>query len=190
VSTPAAAWRAVLGCAGGVFTAPSRALFADLVEAWVCCASRRTITGMLTVIDPARRSAHDAYHRLIRAGVWSTAQLWHTLAALAVSRFAPQGPVPLQVDDTLFHKSGRKVDGAGSFRDAVRSTASRIVYAHGLNLVVITLRVRPPWGGEPLGLPVNVRLFRKGGATHAQLVEGDDHRTGPLAARTRADPVR
>jgi len=171
VSTAVTAWRGVLGCADGVFTAPSWALFADLVEAWVCCPARRTITGMLTLIDPGRRGAHDAYHRLIRAGVWSTARLWHRLAVLAVNRLAPDGPVPLQVDDTLLHKSGRKVDGAGSFRDAVRSTGARIVYAHGLNLVVITLRVRAPWGGEPLGLPVNVRLFRKGGATHAQLVE-------------------
>jgi len=44
-------------------------------------------------------------------------------------------------------------------------------YAHGLNLVVITLRVHAPWAGEPLGLPVNLRLFRKGGPTHAQLVQ-------------------
>jgi len=37
------------------------------------------------------------------------------------------------------------------------------VFAHGLNLVVLTLRVPPPWGGEPLGLPINMRLYRKGG---------------------------
>jgi hypothetical protein len=57
----------------------------------------------------------------------------------------------------LFHKTGREVDAAGSFRDSVSSTHARILYAHGLNLVVITLRVHVPWGGEPLGLPVNVR---------------------------------
>jgi len=165
------AWAAVLGAAEQVFTAPSWVLFADLLEAWVCCPTRRTITGMLTLIDPAERGAHDAYHRLIRAGAWSMAATWAGLAALAVARFAPTGPITLQVDDTLFHKTGRKVDGAGSFRDAVASTHARIVYAHGLNLVVITLRVHAPWGGEPLGLPVNLRLFRKGGPTHAQLVQ-------------------
>src|SRR3972149_5166015 len=25
------------------------------------------------------------------------------------------------------------------------------------------VRVEPPWGGEPLGLPINMRLHRKGG---------------------------
>lgn len=165
------AWRAVLDSASGVFTAPSWVLFADLVQAWVCCPTRRTITAMLTLIDPAGRAAHDAYHRLIRAGAWSMAACWAGLTALAVARFAPTGSIALQVDDTLFHKTGRKVNGAGSFRDAVASTHARIVYAHGLNLVVITLRVHAPWGGEPLGLPVNVRLFRKGGPTHTRLVQ-------------------
>ncbi len=63
---------------------------------------------------------------------------------------------------TLFHRSGRKVEGAGIFRDAVRSTATRVVDALGLKLVVVSLRATPPWGGMPLALPVNVRLHRKG----------------------------
>jgi hypothetical protein len=53
------------------------------------------------------------------------------------------------------------VEGAGVFRDAVRSTGRRVVYALGLNVVVITLRVTPPWGGCPIGVPINVRLHRK-----------------------------
>jgi hypothetical protein len=61
----------------------------------------------------------------------------------------------------LHHKSGRRVDGAGIFRDAVRSTAKKVVYALGLNLVVICLRVQPPWGGCPIAIPINVRLHRK-----------------------------
>jgi len=149
VNAAGVAWATVLGTAEEAFTAPSWVLFTNLVQAWVCCPTRRTITGMFTtLIDPTERACHDAYHRLIRAGAWSMTACWAALAALAVARFAPTGPVVLQVDDTLFHKSGRRVDGAGSFRDAVASTHARIVYAHGLNLVVITLRVHAPWAGE------------------------------------------
>ena len=83
------AWAAVLGAAEQVFTAPSWVLFADLLEAWVCCPTRRTITGMLTLIDPAERGAHDAYHRLIRAVAWSMAACWAGPSALAV--VAPLG---------------------------------------------------------------------------------------------------
>jgi hypothetical protein len=99
------------------------------------------------------------------------ATLWELLVVLLVHRLSPQGVLPLDLDDTLFHKTGRKVDGAGIFRDAVRSLASSVVYALGLNLVVLTLRIRPPWGGEPLGLPIHVRLYRKGGPSPLDLGE-------------------
>jgi hypothetical protein len=152
---------ALLERTGAVFSAPSFAIFADLVRGWLLAPGRRTITGIISVADPEGRRAHDAYHRFVRDGAWVMARLWQTLATYAIARFAPIGVVPLDCDDTLFHKSGRKVDGAGIFRDAVRSTATRIVYALGLNLVVITLRITPPWGGCPIAVPVNVRLRRK-----------------------------
>lgn len=36
-----------------------------------------------------------------------------------------------------------------------------MVYARGLNLVVITLTIHPPWGGQPVAVPLNVRVHRK-----------------------------
>src|SRR4030043_1794082 len=80
-----------------------------------------------------------------------------------IGMFYPPGTVWMDMDDTLFHRPGRKVEGAGWWRDALRSTASHLVHCWGLNLVVLTLRVIPPWGGEPLGLPINMRLHRKDG---------------------------
>ena len=155
-----------------MFTAPSFAIFTDLLTGWVLTPGRRTITRMLTVADPHERRAHDAYHRFIRAGRWSMAELWRVLAVHAVERFYPgaaDAVVVLDCDDTVYKKTGRKVNGAGVFRDAVRSTRARVVHAWGLNLVVITLRVTPPWGGCPLGLPINMRVHRKGGPTTVEL---------------------
>src|SRR5437588_3209422 len=131
----------------------------------------RTVTAMIRIADPHGRRAHDAYHRFLRAGVWSMARLWRIGAAGMVATFyAGRDKLVLDLDDTLFHKSGRKVQGAGNFRDPIRSRPPRIVYALGLNLVVLTLRVQGPWGGEPLGLPINCRLFHKGGgANHNEL---------------------
>lgn len=62
----------------------------------------------------------------------------------------------LYIDDTLFHRAGPKVSGAGIWRDAVRSIGKSVVYARGLNLVVMCVRVDPPWGGMPLALPVAI----------------------------------
>lgn len=164
-------WHRTLAQFATAFTGPGFRLFAQLLTAWLLCTGRRTVTGMLRRIEPTQRQAHDAYHRLLRTGAWEMAHLWRLLAQSLVARCSPDpaSVLPLDLDDTLFHKAGRRVNGAGTFRDAVRSSAKHVVYAWGLNLVVLTLRVHAPWGGEPLGLPINVRLYRKGGKSHAEL---------------------
>jgi len=122
-------------------------------------------------MDPASGPVHDAYHRFLRAGAWSLRGLFEVLARLIVGALCPTGTLAVDIDDTLFNKSGPKVAGAGNFRDPIRSTANKVVYALGLNIVVATLRITAPWGGEPLGLPVNLRLYRKGGRSHIELAE-------------------
>ena len=164
-------WLALLGCFTPVFTAPSFPLFVQLASAWVLCPGRHTLTRLYSLAEPKQARAHDAYHRFFGRGAWLQELLWHQLAALLLEAFQPQGQVPLDLDDTLFHKSGRHVDGAAWWRDAVRSTAKRVVHGLGLNLVVLTLRVQPPWGGEPLGLPINMRLHRKKGPTTLELAQ-------------------
>jgi len=162
-------WRAMIGLTRGCFSAPSYAIFSTLLTGWVLAPGRRTITQMICTADPDGQRAHDAYHRFIRAARWSTNALWRVLVVHMVGVLAPAGTLVLDCDDTLYKKSGRKIDGAGSFRDAVRSTRNRVVCATGLNLVVVTLRVRPPWGAQPIGVPVGVRLHRKGGPTTLDL---------------------
>lgn len=68
-----------------------------------------------------RCHADDAYHRFVRDGAWSMSTLWRQLAVHAVDRFAATGVIEVLCDDTVHHKSGRRVDGAGVFRDAVRT---------------------------------------------------------------------
>jgi hypothetical protein len=156
-------WTDLLAVAAGVFTRPSFAIFCDLVTGWVLTPGRRTITRMIQIVDPDERRAHDAYHRFVRAGVWSMAALWRVLTVTVIDGLTPAGRIVCDVDDTVFKKTGRRIVGAGIFRDAVRSTRNRVVYAFGLNLVVITLRVIPPWGGVPIGLPINMRVRAKNG---------------------------
>jgi hypothetical protein len=154
-----------------IFTAPGADIFVRLITGWVLCTTRRTVTGMLPFADPLGLRAHDAYHRFLPDARWDMQRLWQMLARMMVQTFCRKGVIILALDDTLFHRSGRKVDGAGYWRDAVRSTQKHIVYAWGLNLVVLTLQIQPPWGGEPLGLPINMRLHRKKELTLIELAE-------------------
>ncbi len=170
MTAPMYVWDALVAACTPVFTRPSFALFGDLLRAWVLCPGRHAVTHMLGMLDPASSRKHDAYHRFLRAGAWSMAALWRLLAQVLVAGLAGvQAILCLDLDDTLFHKTGRKVESAGIFRDAVRSMKNSVVYALGLNLVVITLRVSAPRGGEPLGLPINVRVYRKAGLSHLDL---------------------
>ena len=171
-ATPATVWDDFLATTRDAFGGPAFGIFQTLMVGWVLAPGRRTITNMICVGDPDNTRAHDAYHRFIRCGAWSLDTLWAVLTRMLVTRFCPTGPVTLDVDDTLFHKTGRNINGAGVFRDAVASTRSKVVYALGLNLVVVTLRVTPPWAGCPIALPVAMALNRKNGSdTTTELAE-------------------
>ena len=76
------AFTLLLQAAAPAFTQPSFALFSELICAWVLCPARRTVTAMIRIADPHGRRAHDAYHRFLRAGVWSMAR--PTLAPILV----------------------------------------------------------------------------------------------------------
>ena len=168
-SVPARAFFDLLGVAKGAFGAPGFALFSRLLTGWVLSPGRRTLTAMFLAGDPLGIRSLDAYHRFVRCGRWSTEALWRALVVFMVGALVKDGPVAVLIDDTLFKKSGSKVEGAGIFRDAVRSSTFRAVYALGLSVVVATLEVTPPWGGCPIALPISVRLHKKGGPTTVEL---------------------
>jgi hypothetical protein len=156
-------WLTFLHLFAGCFNAPSQLLFEQLVTAWALCPGRRTLTRLWSVIPAEHRRRYGAYARWVREGDWSMDELWRHLVVRLVEHWVPDGVLTLLVDDTLVNKSGRKVDGASFFHDAVASTAvAHTVSAWGLNAVVLALRVPSPWGGEPLALPVMIRLRRKG----------------------------
>ena len=153
------------------FTIPGGKIFLQLLNGWILCTVRRTVSGILPFADPQGHHAHDAFHRFFPQARWSMARLWMMLAQILIKTFYRKGTITLALDDTLFHHSGKKIDGAAWWRDAVRSTPTRNTLAWGLNLVVLTLQIQPPWGGQPLGLPINMRLHRRKQASLIELAE-------------------
>jgi len=164
-------WTSLINQFSPVFTVPTFQVFVSLMTGWILCTTRRTTTGIIPFADPQRKRPHDAFHRIFPDARWATSELWRLLTILLVAVFYPTGIIILYLDDTVFHRSGRKVHGASWHRDAVRSTGTKMVYAWGLKLVVLTICVKAPWGGEPLGLPINMRLFRKGKSNLIDLAE-------------------
>jgi hypothetical protein len=110
-----------------IFTTPATQIFLRLITGWILCTARRTVTGLIPFADPLGLRAHDSYHRFFPDTRWSMTKLWRFLTKILVQTFCRNGIIILALDDTLFHRSGRKVDGAGWWRDAVRSTKKSIV---------------------------------------------------------------
>ncbi len=111
----AATWSAIVGSVAHAFTRPSFAIFADLMAGWVLTPGRRTITRIISVIDPGHLRAHDAYHRFLRDGVWDMGELWRILAVAIVERLvAPDTQVCLDLDDTSTTRPVAGSRGPGS----------------------------------------------------------------------------
>jgi hypothetical protein len=168
--TITSSWQSIINYFFPIFTTPTANIFACLASGWVLCTGRRTVTGMIRFAELFIGRPHDAFHRFFSCARWSVAEFWRMLAILLIEKFYPTSTIHLDLDETLFHRPGRKVCGASKWRDPVRS-GKMIVFARGLNLVALTLRVYPPWGGEPIALPINMRLRLKDGPSHINLAE-------------------
>jgi hypothetical protein len=152
-------------CAPAFLQRRTHRLWTALLAGWVLTVARRTLTGMLPLAEATDGRAHDAYHRLLRAGAWSLTEVFRVLATRLIATLPADAPIPLVADDTLAHHGGPQVAGAGWYRDPVRSTGTTTVHAHGLSLVILAVRVLPPWGGPPVALPIHMRVHPKGGDT-------------------------
>jgi hypothetical protein len=170
IQTITSTWQNIINHYFPVFTEPTAKIFSAMTSGWILCTARRTVTGMVRFAQLYISKPHDAFHRFFCSSRWSITELWHILAILLVKTFYPNGTIHLDADDTLYHRPGKKVNGSSKWRDPIRSDR-QVVFARGLNLVVVTLRVYPPWKTEPIGLPVNLRLRRKEGPSHIDLVE-------------------
>jgi len=163
-------WQAICQHFFQIFTVPTANIFIPLLNGWILCTAKRTVTGIIRFAELFIERPHDAYHRFFSCAVWSVADLWRLLAIILIKTFYPAGTIPLNLDDTLYHRPGKNVSGASKWRDPVRSEKLP-VFARGLNLVVLTLRVNLPWGGGSISLPLNMQLRVKDGPSHIDLAE-------------------
>ena len=65
------------------------------------------------------------------------------------------GPILLGIDDTLERRKGAKIKAKGLYRDAVRSSQTQVVKAHGLRWLSVMLLVQIPWAQRVWALPLD-----------------------------------
>lgn len=152
-------------------TTPSAQSFATIVLGWILANGQRTMSGVVRAAGPHATKSHDAYHNFFSKSSWSIDALWRMLFVMLVRVFVinrnpGRQSLPPTIwiagDDTLSKHWGRKIWGAGLYRDAVRSSKKHTAYAWGLNWVVLAMIVRVPLLKERfIALPILARLNPK-----------------------------
>ena len=129
------------------FTAPSGESFLALATAWALAVGPRTVTNLVRTIGRRGAKSHDAYQYFFSGAAWTMDEVWRILFNLILGSglIARDAVIELAGDDTLVHHTGRRIFGAGIFRDAVRSTKKQVAYAFGHNWVILCLIVQVPF---------------------------------------------
>jgi hypothetical protein len=141
-----------------VMTAPTFANFCQLMTGWVF-ARRRTLTGIMMAGGLPGKRHHSVFYYVFADACWSRDQLGLAVFGL-IERILPEGTVFLSLDDTLSHKRGRKVFGAGMHHDPLISSRGKQLVAWGHNWITLSVVVRfPLWPDRPFSLPILFRLY-------------------------------
>lgn len=148
---------AVLGGLRSCFTAPSFVTMVGLVTGILASPGARTVTGMWTAAGLAGRVHWSRAHRFFSRAAWELDAVGLALARAVVAAFVPDGAaVTVAVDDTLFHRYGKKVHGARYQHDG--SAKGRDGIGRGNSFVIAGIVVSVPFLARSICLPVLFRL--------------------------------
>ena len=143
----------LLSAFAGCFTAPTFATFAALVTGFVRQTGAHTVCGMLTGAGLERVWHHSRAHRFFSQARWSPDQVGLVLADLIVAHLVPAGAaLTVAIDDTLFHRFGKKVHAASWLHDGSAKGPRKIAWG---NNWVITGLVVTVGDDDPPGMPAH-----------------------------------
>ncbi|MGW9027492.1 transposase [Streptomyces sp. NPDC055722] len=147
----------VLQIVRSCFTAPSFATLCSLVTGVLAADGPRTVTGMWSAAGLAGRCHWSRGHRFFSRAVWDLDAVGLALARTVTAAFVPEGgAVTVAVDDSLFHRFGKKVHGAAWQHDG--SAHGRDGTGRGNCFVIAGIVVRLPFLARQICLPVLFRL--------------------------------
>lgn len=157
-----------------LFTQPSWAKVPWLVVGALLCHGPRRITAVLRVMGLSQEKRFEKYHRLLNRAQWNSLAAAKILLGLLLPLLPPDYPLLMPMDDTIERRQGKRIKAKGCYRDACRSTKSKVVTCFGLKWVCLMLIVPLPWNTRPWALPVMTVLAPSREANEAR---GRPHKT-------------
>ncbi|NJL03270.1 MAG: transposase [Spirulinaceae cyanobacterium SM2_1_0] len=117
------------------------------------CQGKRTMSRVLSVMGLAQERDYGNYYRLLSRVGWSGLTGARILLGLIVSLLLVGQPVVIGIDDTLERRWGKRIWGAGIYRDPVKSSHKHKVKSSGVRWQVMQVLVSLPWSQRVWGLP-------------------------------------
>ena len=135
------------------FTRPTWKNIQTLFVGAILCRGARRITSILRVMDLQEERNFSKYHRVLSRAQWNGLALSKILLGLLIKIIPESWPILIAVDETLERRRGKKIKAKGVYRDAVRSSQSKVITSFGLKWECMTLIVPLPWCRRPWALP-------------------------------------
>ena len=144
----------LLATFGPAFSRPTFENVKTLLYGVILAPGKRTVTAALNAMGLGETANFGKYHRVLNQARWSPWLLSRLLLGLLVLHFvAPGTRLVFLFDETLERRCGKKIVYKGWFRDAVRSTANKVVTSLGLRWLCVCLLVSVPWSQRQWALP-------------------------------------
>ena len=125
-----------------IFTRPTYSRVLTLAATALLTRGRRTVANLLRTVGNAATGDASGYRRVLSEARWSGMELACVLTRLILTRFVPNGTVPLVGDDTVDGHPGKKVYAKARHRDPVRSSHQFTAWRYGHKWVVLAVLVR------------------------------------------------
>lgn len=143
----------VLAAFSSEFSRPTWKNIQVLLTGAILCRGARRVSSVLRVMGLSSVRNYSKYHRVLSRAKWNSLMLSKILFGLLVEMLPDSWPILIAVDETLERRKGKRIKAKGLYRDAVRSSQSKVVTSFGLKWECMTLIVPLPWCKRPWALP-------------------------------------
>lgn len=143
----------VLAAFSSQFTRPTWNNLQTLFFGAILCRGARRVSSILRVMGLANEINFSKYHRVLSHARWNGLASSKILLGLLIQILPVSWPILIAVDETLERRKGKKIKAKGVYRDAVRSSQSKVITSFGLKWECMMLIVPLPWCKRPWALP-------------------------------------
>jgi len=119
----------------------------------ILCVGKRTVTSALKVMGLQHEKRFANYHRVLNRAKWNVLNGANILLGLIICLVPPGWPLIIAVDETIERRKGKKIKAKGCYRDAVRSSQSKVVHCFGLKWICMMAIVPLPSSKRAWALP-------------------------------------